>query len=156
MHPEMSDNALAEHCGVSHTFVGKVRLETVASGATRTGKDGRTIDTSNIGRRPRIPMPALEPGKCYRWRADDPGSLTAPAIVAIEIIPHPQPGYWQMLCLHDSPQDGPSWMTFFKCGGMKIDNRTLWECMVRDAMPAGQWLDVPAEELLLAPFLEAA
>jgi hypothetical protein len=65
--PRSSNEAVAEHCGVSHTMVSNVRRElaeaaekdaaekgplaTVASGEaeTRTGKDGRTIKTGNIG-----------------------------------------------------------------------------------------------------------
>lgn len=53
---ECSDNEIAKHCGVSQPFVGKVRrgLEddstyNVISQNERTGADGRTIDTSNIG-----------------------------------------------------------------------------------------------------------
>ena len=46
-HPQgkkLSDRAIAEHVGVSNTFVGKVRsqLSTVDSSSTRTGKDGKT------------------------------------------------------------------------------------------------------------------
>ena len=57
LHPKgagMSDNQIAEHVGVSHTFVGKLRKEMEESGplatvASRTGRDGRTTDTANIG-----------------------------------------------------------------------------------------------------------
>lgn len=44
MHPELSDRALAEHVGVSNTFVGQVRsqLSTVDSCGPRVGADGRT------------------------------------------------------------------------------------------------------------------
>lgn len=47
-----SNVKIAGHVGVSHPFVGKLRpLETVSSQpAPRTGKDGRTINTSNIGK----------------------------------------------------------------------------------------------------------
>lgn len=52
---KLSDSQIAEHCGVSHPFVGKVRkelvsLETVTSQTTRTGRDGRTINTAKIGK----------------------------------------------------------------------------------------------------------
>lgn len=49
---DLSDRAIADHVGVSHPFVGDVRgsLEMVSSQRTeRTGKDGRTTNTSNIG-----------------------------------------------------------------------------------------------------------
>jgi len=50
----LSDSAIAEHCGVSHTFVGKLRKELTCNGCksnpVRTGKDGRTINTSSIGK----------------------------------------------------------------------------------------------------------
>jgi N6-adenosine-specific RNA methylase IME4 len=53
-HPEakgLSDRKLAEHCGVHYNFVGKLRLshDVIVNG--RTGKDGRTINTANIGKR---------------------------------------------------------------------------------------------------------
>lgn len=66
LHPKcaaMSDNQLAEHVGVSVTFVGKCRHELEESGSlstvdSRTGKDGRTIDTTNIGRKPSVEVDA--------------------------------------------------------------------------------------------------
>ena len=56
--PHLSDRAIAEHVGVSHEMVRKHRLSTVDSHSTvqvgqsteRTGRDGRTIDTANIGK----------------------------------------------------------------------------------------------------------
>ena len=53
----LSDRKIAKHVGVSHTFVANCRekLEStgnVASESTRTGRDGRTINTSNIGSQP--------------------------------------------------------------------------------------------------------
>jgi protein gp37 len=54
MHPEMSDRAIAEHCGVTHPTVSEARQrleESTSQPHTRLGRDGRTIDTSNIGRR---------------------------------------------------------------------------------------------------------
>jgi hypothetical protein len=73
MQPGMSDHAIAEHCGVSQPFVGSIRrsLITVISQpptttdqplsyddsekpeeapVTRTGRDGRTTNTSKIGK----------------------------------------------------------------------------------------------------------
>lgn len=52
---EMSDSAVAEHVGVSHPFVGKIRKELTATcndykSDTRTGRDGRTINTAKIGK----------------------------------------------------------------------------------------------------------
>lgn len=52
-----SDSQIAEHVGVSHVTVGKYRAESTCkndksdSPRPRTGRDGRTIDTSNIGRK---------------------------------------------------------------------------------------------------------
>lgn len=44
-----SDNEIAAACGVHHSFVGKLRpqLATNASSTPRTGKDGRTRQTSS-------------------------------------------------------------------------------------------------------------
>jgi len=58
-HPKgakLSDGKLAEHVGVSQPFVSKVRRESETTqnnfeSPTRTGRDGRTIDTANIGRK---------------------------------------------------------------------------------------------------------
>jgi hypothetical protein len=52
---KMSDVQIAEHCGVSQPFVGKIREELSATyndykSPERTGRDGRTINTANIGR----------------------------------------------------------------------------------------------------------
>jgi hypothetical protein len=53
--PRLSDSAIAEHVGVSHTMVAKYRLELRATcngckSEVRTGRDGRTINTANIGK----------------------------------------------------------------------------------------------------------
>jgi len=50
----MSDRAIAEHCGVSAPFVGKLRADLVEQGAVtvsseRTDKRGRKLKTDNIG-----------------------------------------------------------------------------------------------------------
>lgn len=52
---EMSDNALAEHVGVSPRFVSKMRQELIptthrAQSNERVGRDGRKINTSSIGK----------------------------------------------------------------------------------------------------------
>ena len=57
-HPKgvkLSNKQIAEHVGVSHPFVGGIRRKMEADGSletvtSRTGADGRTIDTSNIGK----------------------------------------------------------------------------------------------------------
>ena len=57
MHPtgvDLSDNQIAKQVGVSHTNVQNIRRELVATckickSTTRTGQDGRTINTANIG-----------------------------------------------------------------------------------------------------------
>ncbi len=50
----MSDRAIAEHCGVSAPFVGKLRVDLVEQGTVtvsseRTDKRGRKLKTDNIG-----------------------------------------------------------------------------------------------------------
>ncbi len=60
VHPKgakQSNNSLAVHIGVSDMFVAKIRAElesasSLGSCTSRTGSDGRTIDTSNIGTKP--------------------------------------------------------------------------------------------------------
>lgn len=58
-HPKgksLSDNQIARHVGVSQTFVSRMRRESTSNGAKsdmRTGRDGRTINTANIGRKRR-------------------------------------------------------------------------------------------------------
>ena len=59
-HPKsagMSNRALGAHLGVDHKTVGKYRSELQTTGeipqsTQRTGADGRTIDTTNIGKKP--------------------------------------------------------------------------------------------------------
>jgi superfamily I DNA/RNA helicase len=55
---KMSDRALAEHCGVSGSFVGKVRAALAESGTAnisseRVDRRGRKLDTANIGAKPK-------------------------------------------------------------------------------------------------------
>ena len=50
-----SNRKIAKHVGVSHATVIKYRQEMESTGQvdqspTRTGRDGRTIDTTNIGK----------------------------------------------------------------------------------------------------------
>jgi hypothetical protein len=57
---KMSDRAIAEHCGVSGPFVGKLRAETAQSGTAnisseRVDRRGRKLDTSKIGAKPKDP-----------------------------------------------------------------------------------------------------
>jgi hypothetical protein len=54
-----SNEQIAEHVGVSPPMVSKYRQEVEATlkvleSSTRTGKDGRTINTENIGRKPTL------------------------------------------------------------------------------------------------------
>lgn len=51
--PEMSDRAIADHCGVSFALVADARKslqDSCSQPAARTGRDGRTTNTSNIGK----------------------------------------------------------------------------------------------------------
>lgn len=49
MRPEMSDRAIADHVGVDHKTVATVRKEIdCGNSPVRTGRDGRTTNTSNI------------------------------------------------------------------------------------------------------------
>lgn len=57
-----SDSWIAIQAKVSHPFVGKLRtLETVTSEPIRETADGRTMDTSKIGKRPVAPPPPEYP-----------------------------------------------------------------------------------------------
>jgi hypothetical protein len=53
---KMSDRAIAEHCGVSAPFVGRVRSDlenegTIAPVNERTSKSGKVLDTTKIGKK---------------------------------------------------------------------------------------------------------
>lgn len=55
LRPNLSDRAIAEHCGVSHTMVSGIRSKVSTgkvcqSDTPRTGLDGRTTNTANIGK----------------------------------------------------------------------------------------------------------
>jgi hypothetical protein len=70
LHPngaKMSDRQLAEYLGVADVTVGRHRKEmestaTLLQSTERTGRDGRTIDTSNIGKRKQDELSPLEIG----------------------------------------------------------------------------------------------
>jgi hypothetical protein len=84
MRPGMSSAAIAEHCGVSHTMVNGMRppLEDSSSQpAARTGRDGRTIDTSNIGKRREEPDDA-EQAKERQRAGQERGRMTQKGMVA--------------------------------------------------------------------------
>jgi hypothetical protein len=69
-----SDNWIAGKCGVSQPFVGSLRsrLITVIS-QTRTGADGRTINTANIGKKPLTCQPNMPAdGPEHTGRTDAP------------------------------------------------------------------------------------
>lgn len=53
---QWSDNAIAQKCGVSHSFVGRIRQQSMSmstfngvKSTSRKGADGRVINISNIG-----------------------------------------------------------------------------------------------------------
>lgn len=83
-HPKgqgMSDRAIAEHCGVSHNFVGEVRrslsLDDSGTPAERVGRDGRTTNTTNIGRRRSDEVPD-DDERDWSDEEDDPAPATTP------------------------------------------------------------------------------
>ncbi len=58
--PRLSDRAIADHVGVDHETVRKYRAAAVSTGEVRqsterTGRDGRTINTANIGKAQAVP-----------------------------------------------------------------------------------------------------
>ncbi len=73
LRPDTPDGEIANHIGVARTTILNHRhqLEStcqIDKSPARTGRDGRTIDTSNIGKRP---QPALDPHQQEPWF--DPG-----------------------------------------------------------------------------------
>jgi hypothetical protein len=64
LRPTLSDRKIAEHCGVHHEMVATQRAKGSTGGilqsTLRTGADGRTINTANIGRRPEPRAQATE------------------------------------------------------------------------------------------------
>lgn len=90
LRPNLSDNKIAAHCGVSPTTVGTIRRggSTIQVGKSvtpaetlRTGADGRTINTANIGRRPdpreQATQSPAEPSD--PWHASEEGDEPAAA-----------------------------------------------------------------------------
>ena len=55
---KLSDRQIAEHCGVGRDLVGEVRQarlsDSDSQSSMRTGADGRTTNTANIGKRPKV------------------------------------------------------------------------------------------------------
>jgi predicted transcriptional regulator len=67
----MSDGQIAEYLGVSQPFVSKMRRESTTTqngfeSPARTGRDGRTINTANIGKGHRKKSKAQKRGKGIR------------------------------------------------------------------------------------------
>lgn len=62
---DLSDHAIAEHCGVSQPFVSKIRHQLAQTdngyqSTERIGRDGRTTETANIGKGDRCPLSKLD------------------------------------------------------------------------------------------------
>jgi len=104
--PGMSDSQIAEHCGVSDKTVAKHRAELEATSeipksTRRTGKDGRTTETANIGKSvPPKPAPAAPPDPDdipldlpSNPKGGDPAPNDAPAAeVVTDRLGHPVEG----------------------------------------------------------------
>jgi hypothetical protein len=75
-----ADGLIAEKCRVSQPFVSRIRAELTQKGfessSTRVGKDGRTIDTSNIGKKAQDSDPANAPTETEQG-ANEPSPETA-------------------------------------------------------------------------------
>jgi len=72
LRPDWSDRKIAEHVGVGHVLVSKMRGEmtvhkeqSAIPAPARTGRDGRTINTANIGARNQAARPKAEPAPEY-------------------------------------------------------------------------------------------
>ena len=67
MHPQgsgKSDRQIAAHVGVDHQTVANWRAKLtgeIRQSDVRTGRDGRTINTANIGRRPEAQQQQIAP-----------------------------------------------------------------------------------------------
>jgi len=77
---KLSDRQIAEHVGVTAPMVGKYREELSATAKDlqsdqRTGRDGRTIDTTNIGSAATAPDPKTQPKEYARFASHDGASL---------------------------------------------------------------------------------
>lgn len=64
--PGLSDRELGRHLGVDNKTIAKYRGEMestaeIPQSATRTGADGRSINTANIGKRPTLPVEPQRP-----------------------------------------------------------------------------------------------
>lgn len=62
---QWSDNAIAQRCGVSHPYVGKIRRQTCNRYklTTRKGANGNLIDVSNIGKSKKVSRSKTEANK---------------------------------------------------------------------------------------------
>ena len=94
--PGMSDSQIADHCGVSDKTVAKHRAELEATSeipksTRRTGKDGRTTETANIGKAPDTKAAPAAPPNPDDIPLDMPGTPqgaapAASAALAVEAV----------------------------------------------------------------------
>lgn len=109
----LSDRQIAEHCGVNHSTVSRIRTEiepTVAKqqSTKRTGRDGRTIKTSNIGRGQRRSASEAKPRKQFGSispRAHRPVrdcDIAYPAKTALELPHDAEMGARTLISVFDS------------------------------------------------------
>ncbi len=84
---QWSERRIAKHVGVSNAFVNKLRKELTVNGeqsTIRTGADGRTIDTANIGKeKSNCAKPATAPRKV------ESKGPTMPALDEVQAPKHP-------------------------------------------------------------------
>jgi transposase-like protein len=94
-----SDSAIAKHVGVDHVTVKNWRDKLVATceihkSESRTGSDGRTINTANIGRKP-VEIRQQEPTPARPPRAEPnapPQSIAPSRAITAPAPPKPEPG----------------------------------------------------------------
>jgi len=150
-----SDGRIAEHCGVSQQFVNKLRVETThnrCESTARVGKDGRTIDTTNLGRRSEpavatIPLPALVPGKAYCWYSWAEVS-PEPVAVTLELAPMDDPNYWryaETFEFEPVPGQLEGWQDLCVRG---IRLRNAWQFITRHYREPGHWEEMEPTDLL--------
>jgi hypothetical protein len=173
MRPELSDNLIAEHCGVSQPFVGKVRQESGASNNGYKMRDGQVREESSAsGEFPQM-RTVTRGGKTYRQNTSKIGkgrkkrsaakpaaTKSEPPSIPQEPSPATEPEVGPKSAAAPPPRDAAGMpvpeqaRTAFEAAALIADWGRRLDALIRDGAalasgPGGRLIDIEAARLHL-------